>query len=139
LNKFKGWKKSSTNTWPQIFESAIEVHRQLGPGLLESVYVFALVKELELRGIACQQEVMVPITYKGFVSNKYLRLDILVEKEVVVEVKSAELTLLVHEAQLVSHLRLAQKKLGFFINFNVVLLKNGFRRRVNNYFFEAKK
>jgi GxxExxY protein len=118
----------------QIFEAALEVHRILGPGLLESVYVFALVKELELRNISCEQEVMVPITYKGFQSSRSLRMDILVEKEITIEAKSVETLLPVHGAQLVSHLRLTKKKLGFLINFNEALLKDGFKRKVNNYF-----
>jgi GxxExxY protein len=122
----------------QIFEASLEVHKHLGPGLLESVYVFALVKELELRGIATQQEVVIPVTYKGFQSNRFLRLDVLVEAEIIIEAKSVDAIIPLHVAQLLSHLKLADKRMGFLINFNVVLIKDGFRRLVNNYFPESE-
>ena len=118
----------------QIFQAALEVHRTLGPGLLESVYEFAMVKELQLRNIFVQYQVKVPLFYKGFDTGKEFFLDMLVENEIIIEVKSCEEGMRpVHQAQLLSYLKLADKRLGFLINFNVVLLKDGFKRMVNNY------
>lgn len=117
----------------QIFQSALEVHRALGPGLLESVYEFALVKELQLRNIAVQYQVKVPLYYKGFDTRKEFFIDMLIEDEIVVEVKAVDALHPVHEAQLLSYLKLANKRLGFLINFNVALIKEGFKRMVNNY------
>ena len=116
-----------------ILDSSITVHREMGPGLLESVYQQCLTKELGLRGVSCQKEVPIPLVYKGFTLNKDYMIDILVENEIVLELKAVEIILPVHEAQLISYLKLADKRLGFLINFNVPLLKNGFKRFVNNY------
>jgi GxxExxY protein len=118
----------------QIFQAALEVHRHLGPGLLESVYEFSLVKELELRKIPVAYQVQVPLYYKGYETGKQFFLDMLIDNEVIIEVKAVETLLPVREAQLLSYLKLADKRLGFLVNFNVVLLKEGFRRKVNNYF-----
>jgi GxxExxY protein len=117
----------------QIFQAALEVHKNLGPGLLESVYEFALVKELQLRNIFVQYQVKVPLFYKGFDTGKEFFIDILVENEIVIEVKSVDALHPVHEAQVLSYLKLADKHLGFLINFNVTLIKDGFKRKVNNY------
>lgn len=117
----------------QIFQAALEVHKALGPGLLESVYEFALVKELQIRNILVQYQVKVPLFYKGLDTGKEFFIDILVENEIVIEVKSADALHPVHEAQLLSYLKLADKRLGFLINFNVALIKEGFKRKVNNY------
>lgn len=118
----------------QIFQASLEVHKSLGPGLLESVYEFSLIKELQLRNIGVQYQVKVPLNYKGFNTGKEFFIDILVEKEIVIEVKSCEEGMRpVHQAQLLSYLKLSDKRLGFLVNFNVVLLKDGFRRLVNNY------
>jgi GxxExxY protein len=118
----------------QIFQAALEVHRTLGPGLLESVYEYALVKEIQLRNIGVLYQVKVPLIYKGFDTQKEFFLDILVENDIIIEVKSCEEgTRPVHQAQLLSYLKLADKRLGFLINFNVTLIKNGFKRIVNNY------
>jgi GxxExxY protein len=118
----------------KFFIAALEVHKQLGPGLLESVYVYALIKELQLMGINVKHQLLVPLFYKGCDTGKQFFIDLLVEDEIVLEVKSGDGILPVHEAQLVTYLKLANKKLGFLINFNVVLLKTGFKRRVNDYF-----
>ncbi|HEV7782590.1 MAG TPA: GxxExxY protein [Chitinophagaceae bacterium] len=119
----------------EIFHAALEVHKSLGPGLLESVYEYALAKELYLRNIEAKYQVKVPLFYKGYETGKEFFLDMLVENEIIVEVKSCEDGIKpVHQAQLLSYLKLAEKKLGFLINFNVVLLKDGFKRLVNNYF-----
>lgn len=118
----------------QIFNAALEVHKCLGPGLLESVYEFSLVKELQLRNIHIQYQVKTPLFYKELDTGKEFFIDILVENEIIIEVKAVEGILPVHEAQLLSYLKLADKRLGFLINFNVVLIKDGFKRKVNNYF-----
>ncbi len=119
----------------QILEAALEVHRSLGPGLLEAVYEFALVKELDLREVSAERQIKVPLHYKEFDTGKVFYLDILVEDEIIIEVKSCEDGIKpVHQAQLLSYLKLADKKLGFVINFNVPLLKSGLKRMVNDYF-----
>ena len=105
----------------------------MGPGLLESVYELCLRKELQLRGIKSEQQVILPLFYKGHEISKDFRIDLLVEKEIVVEIKAVEAILPVHQAQLISYLKLADKRLGFLINFNVSLLKDGFHRFVNNF------
>lgn len=117
----------------EILDSAISVHREMGPGLLESVYEHCLLKELELRGIFAENQVPVPLIYKGYELNKDYRIDILVEKEIIVELKAVEFVLPVHEAQIISHLKLTDRRLGFLINFNVSMLKDGFRRFVNKF------
>lgn len=117
----------------EILDAAIAVHREMGPGLLESVYEHCLMKEFELRGIYVQNQVAVQLIYKGFDLNKDYRIDILVEDEIIIELKAVEVVLPVHEAQIISHLKLTDKRLGFLINFNVPLLKQGFRRFVNNF------
>jgi len=117
----------------QIFLAALEVHKELGPGLLESVYQYAFCKELSIRSIVFQQQVAVPLYYKGSNTGKEFYIDLLVEDELIIELKAVDEIHPVHEAQLLSYLKLANKKMGFLINFNIVLLKDGFRRRVNNY------
>jgi len=117
----------------QIFQAPLEVHKTLGPGLLESVYEFALLKEFQLRDIFVQYQVQVPLIYKGHQTNKEFYIDILLENEIVIEVKAVDLIHPVHQAQLLSYMKLADKRMGFLINFNVVLLKEGFKRMVNNY------
>ena len=117
----------------QIFIACLEVHKQLEPGLLESVYEFALVKELQLRDIFVQYQVKVPLMYKGHETGKDFYIDVLVENEIVIEAKAVDLLHPVHQAQLLSYLKLSDKRLGFLVNFNVVLLKDGFKRMVNNY------
>ena len=117
----------------QVFQAALEVHKILGPGLLESVYEYAFVKG-QLRNIAALYQVNVPLFYKGYDSKKEFFLDILVENEIIIEIKSCEEGMHpVHQAQLLSYLKLADKRLGFLINFNVTLIKDGFKRLVNNY------
>lgn len=121
-----------------ILDASIAVHKEMGPGLLESVYHECLVKELSLRSIKLNTMVAIPLQYKGYSLNKDYVIDILVEDEIIVELKAVEAILPVHEAQIISYLKLADKRLGFLINFNVPLLKNGFRRFVNKfneYFF----
>lgn len=117
----------------EILDASITVHKEMGPGLLESVYELCLMKELQLRGIFAENQVPVPLFYKGEDLNKDYRIDILVESEIVIELKAVEYILPVHEAQIISHLKLTDKRLGFLINFNVPLLKEGFRRFVNKF------
>ena len=116
-----------------ILDSCITIHKEIGPGLLESVYELCLMKELELRGTQAENQVSIPLVYKGFQLSKELKIDILVESEIILEIKSTELMLPIHEAQIISYLKLADKKLGFLINFNVPLMKDGFKRFVNNF------
>ena len=116
-----------------ILDSAITVHKELGPGLLESVYKHCLVEELRKRSILVETHVLVPLVYKGEYLNKDYEIDVLVEKEIILELKAVEIILSVHEAQIISYLKLAGKKLGFLINFNVPLLKHGFKRFVNGF------
>lgn len=117
----------------QIVDVCICVHREMGPGLLESVYELCMMKEFELRGVKAQNQVVIPLVYRGFELSKEFKIDILVENEIIIELKSAEVILPVFEAQLISYLRLTDKRLGFLINFNVPLVKNGIKRFVNNY------
>jgi len=113
-----------------IIGAALEVHRQLGPGLLESLYEEALCLELQHAGLRFERQRCVPVEYRGVRLGAALRLDLLVEDCVVVEVKAVEEVLPVHEAQLLSYLRLTRHDLGLLINFNVDLLKHGVRRKV---------
>ena len=117
----------------QVLEASLEVHKIMGPGLLESVYEACLMKELEIRGIKAASQVRVPLVFKGHELDKDYRIDIFVEKEIIIELKAVATMLPVHEAQIISYLKLADKRLGFLINFNLPLLKEGFRRFVNNF------
>lgn len=114
-----------------IIGSAIEVHRELGPGLMESVYEVCLLKLLRDAGLKVEKQVSLPVYFKGEELDKQFIIDVLVENEIILELKSVEVLLPVHEAQLVTYLKLADKRLGLLINFNVVLLKEGIRRRIN--------
>lgn len=115
-----------------IIGAAIEVHRALGPGLLEGIYEECLAVELAIRGVRFERQQRVKIEYKGRQVAADLRLDLLIDDQVVVELKSVETILPVHGAQLLSYLRLTGKALGLLINFNVPLLRDGVRRVVNN-------
>jgi GxxExxY protein len=117
----------------QVIGCAIEVHRELGTGLMESVYEICLVDELIKSGLEIKRQVSIPVHYKGKELKKDFIIDLLVENEIVVELKSIEIILPVHEAQLVTYLKLADKKLGLLINFNVSVLKNGIKRRINGH------
>lgn len=117
----------------EILGSAVSVHKEMGPGLLESVYEYCLVEELRTRGLNVESQVRLPLVYKGKVLQKDFRIDILVENEIIIEVKAVEVLLPVHEAQIISYLKLSNKWLGLMINFNVPLMKNGFKRFVNGY------
>ena len=115
----------------QIIGAAIEVHKQLGPGLLESTYQACLCHELELRGISFECQKPLALEYKGIRLECGYRIDLLVAGLVIVELKSVEALAPIHEAQLLTYLKLMGVKVGFLINFNVVVLKDGIRRLVH--------
>jgi GxxExxY protein len=110
--------------------AAIEVHRTLGPGLLESTYRECLCRELSLRGISFRRECGLPLEYKGIRLDCGYRIDLLVADLVVVEIKAIEMLAPVHDAQLLTYLRVGGWRVGLLINFNVVVLKDGIHRRV---------
>jgi GxxExxY protein len=114
-----------------VVGAAIEVHRQLGPGLLESVYEAALCLELTLRDIPAERQVSLPLDYKGLPLDLRARLDLVVAGLVVVEVKAVERLLPIHRAQLLTYLRLTKHTVGLLINFNVELLRAGLKRVLN--------
>lgn len=115
-----------------VIGAAIEVHRELGPGLLEAVYHKCMARELELREIMFESELNVDAVYKGAQLPCAFRMDMLVMDKVVVEYKTVDRIVPVHAAQLLSYLRLSDKRLGLLINFNVPILKQGIKRVVNN-------
>jgi GxxExxY protein len=116
-----------------IIAAAIEVHRHLGPGLLESAYQECVCYELSQMGLAFTREVHLPLSYKGLQLDCNYRIDLLVEDAVVVELKSVEQILPIHSAQLLTYLKASHKQIGLLINFNVLVLKNGIKRVVNDY------
>jgi GxxExxY protein len=113
-----------------ILDASITVHRELGAGLLESAYEISLKKELELRGLNVKAQVPVHLSYKGEDLGKAYVIDLLVENEIIIEVKAVEVMIPIFEAQIITYLKLYNKSLGYLINFNVTLLKDGFRRIV---------
>lgn len=125
--------KNSNDLTYEINGAAIEVHRELGPGLLESVYEAAMCQELATRGIAFVRQSEIAVTYKGNLLDCGFRADIVVEGHVILELKAVDQLLPIHEAQLINYLKLAHLPLGLLINFNVSILKNGLRRFVNNF------
>ncbi len=125
---------SNTNQLTQeIIGAAIEVHRVLGPGLLESAYGTCLCREFEMRGLSYKQQLALPITYKGVQLGNSYRLDFLVEDQVVLDIKAVEKLLAIHEAQVLTYLHLGNWRIGLLLNFNSLLLKDGIRRLVNNF------
>jgi GxxExxY protein len=115
----------------EIIGAAIEVHRQLGPGLLESAYRACLVEELRLRGIAHNQELALPIHYRELYLEAGYRLDLLVDDLVILELKSVRRLEPIHQAQLLTYLRISGRWLGLLLNFNTDRLRNGIQRMVN--------
>lgn len=118
----------------KIVQASLEVHRELGPGLLESVYEICLAEELESLHLHVERQVKLPVVYKGKILDKEFFIDILVERSVAIELKAVEQLLPVHEVQLLTYMKLADMKLGYLINFNVSLIKHGIKRKVNGYF-----
>jgi GxxExxY protein len=118
----------------KIIGCGIEVHKKLGPGLLESVYQQCLAYELKLNNIAFETEVQIPVYYKGMFMDQGFRADFVVEQEIIVEIKAVEYVLPIHEAQVLTYLKLTGKKLGLILNYNVPLLKDGITRLISNEF-----
>jgi len=116
----------------RVIGAAIEVHRHLGPGLLESAYAGAMALELHARRIDFSSEVVIPIQYKGIVLDPVLRVDLLVEGQLVVELKAVDAMLPVHHAQVLTYLRVGNFQRGLLVNFNVPLLRDGVRRFVRD-------
>jgi GxxExxY protein len=114
----------------QVIGAAIDVHRALGPGLLESTYELCLCRELNLRGIEFERQKAIPIEYKGVKLDCGHRADLLVSGKVLVEIKAVDTLTAINDAQLLTYLRLGRWQIGLLINFNVQLLKHGIRRRV---------
>lgn len=114
-----------------VIQLSIDIHKELGPGLLESVYETCLVKLLKDEGVNVKTQVQIPIVFRNERLDKTFIIDMLIDNVLVVEIKAVEKTLPVHEAQLVTYLKLSGKKLSLLINFNADLLKNGVRRKIN--------
>jgi GxxExxY protein len=111
-----------------VIDAGLKVHRSLGPGLLESAYEHCLAHELQARGLSLKRQLALPIVYEGLTLDAGYRLDLLVEDTIVVEVKTVEALTRLHEAQLLTYLRLSGRRLGYLMNFNVTLFKQGLRR-----------
>ncbi len=117
-----------------IVDSAMEVHREFGPGLLERVYEAALAHELRSRGVSSSRQVPLAVVYKGaLLDDEGYKIDLLVEDAIIVELKTVAALLPIHEAQLSTYLRLAGKNLGLLINFQTMLLRDGIKRRVHQF------
>jgi GxxExxY protein len=115
----------------EVVDAAIKVHSKLGPGLLESVYEVVLARELERRGMRVERQVSIPIEYKGLQFDEGFRADIIIEDKVILELKSVEQLAKVHHKQVFTYLKLADKRLGFLLNFGTDLMKDGIRRIAN--------
>lgn len=111
-----------------VLDCAFKVHKELGPGLIESVYETCLFHELRKARIEAEKQVNIPIAYDGILLDAELRIDIWVERSLIVEIKAVETVLPVHHAQLMTYLKLTNNRLGLLLNFNVSLLKNGIKR-----------
>ncbi len=127
----KGTKAFALGVSHAVLGAAIEVHRELGPGLLESVYEMALCRELWIRQLRVERQVPVSVIYKGADLDTQIRIDLLVESGVIVEVKATEKLAPIHRAQLLTYLKLTGHTVGLLFNFNTVLLKHGMRRILN--------
>lgn len=124
---------NSNDVSGQIVDSAIAVHRAMGPGLLESAYQACLAFELRDRGLRVETEVELPVVYRKVQLDVGYRIDLLVEDLVVVEIKAVDCLLPIHQAQILSYLKMSDKQIGLLVNFNVTLLKDGIKRLVNNF------
>lgn len=127
----KDHKASALALSHEIVGAAIEVHRSIGPGLLESIYEGALCRELRLRNISFERQTGLPVKYKGELLDCHVKLDLLVANTVIVEVKAVDKLISVHRAQLLTYLRLQNLWLGLLINFKVEVLREGIRRVLN--------
>lgn len=117
----------------EIVDSAFKIHKELGPGLLESAYETCMEHELIRRGFTVERQKPQPVYYDGIMIDTGYRLDLLVNDSVIIELKAVEQTLPIHQAQLLTYLKLSCKSLGFLINFNVPVIKEGIRRFANQY------
>ncbi len=113
-----------------VMDAAFAVHRHLGPGLLEAVYEYCLAEELTQAGLPVERQVAIPVSYRETKLDVGFRLDLLVDRKVIVEVKAIDALASIHTAQVLTYLRFSQVRLGYLINFNSVMLKDGFRRLV---------
>ena len=127
-----GGQKPLDDLTAEIIDAAYNLHRKLGPGLLESVYELILMRDLERRGLRAARQIPISFDYDGMRFDDVCRIDLLVESRVVVEIKSVERFAPVHAKQLLTYLRLTQMPLGLLLNFGAPTLKDGFRRVVNN-------
>ena len=129
----QGWTRERINALTEsVIGAAIEVHRELGPGLLESVYERALCRELALRQISFEQQVQVPLDYKGEALEAHLRLDLVVDGILILELKAVDRLLPIHEAQLLTYLKLARLPVGLLLNFYETKLKDGLKRLIRD-------
>jgi len=128
--KFSPLSKSEEEIAKLIVDSAYTVHKNLGPGLLEKVYEVCFCHELSKRGLKCERQIDVPIVYDGLKFDEGFRLDVLVEDSIICELKAIEIINPVWISQLLSHLKLTKNRLGFVINFNVPLIKDGIKRLI---------
>ena len=126
----EGLPPETEETAPIIVDAALAVHRALGPGLLESVYETCLAHELERRGRTVQRQLVLPVNYDSIKLDAGYRIDLMVDSVVIVEAKAVEALTGLHEAQMLTYLKLSGRRLGLLINFNVVLLKNGIKRMI---------
>jgi len=130
MNKYARIPLELDSIGKKIVDSAYTVHKNLGPGLLEKVYEICFCHELQKRGLKYQRQLDIPIVYDGITFKEGLRLDVLVENRIICELKALEIVNPVWEAQILSHLKITDNRLGYLINFNVPLMKNGIRRFV---------
>ena len=128
--KFKTLSKREESIAEKVVDAAYTVHKTLGPGLLEKVYEVCFCHELSKRELKYQRQVDIPITYDGMIFDEGLRLDVLVEELIICELKAVDEMNPVWEAQILSHLKLTGKRLGFLVNLNVPLMKNGIKRMI---------
>lgn len=117
----------------EIKDACYQVHKELGPGLLESAFEFALLTEFNLKSIKAINQVETILNYKAYNTGKYYFIDLLIEDEIILEIKCCDDLHPIHTAQVISYLKLANKKLGFLINFHVPIIKDGIKRYVNNF------
>lgn len=117
----------------KIVDAAYSVHKELGPGLLESVYEFCMLEELRARNLTVNSQIKLPLIYKGKEVEKGFIIDLMVNDAIVIELKAVESIQPIHEVQLLTYMRLANKKLGYLINFNVPIIKDGIKRKINGY------
>jgi GxxExxY protein len=128
LKNFKPLSKELEEIAANIVDAAFAVHKNLGPGLLEKIYELAFCHELKKRGLRVRRQVEISIVYDGITFDEGLRLDVLVEEQIICEIKAVDEMNPVWQAQVMSHLKLTENRLGFLINFNVPLIKNGIKR-----------